>query len=120
MSRIGNPKLTQNAQSLRRNMTREERRLWYEFLRRLPVTVNRQKVIGTAIVDFYCAEQKLVIELDGSQHYSCEGEDSDRQRDQHLRALGLRVLRYSNRALNENFDAVCEDILLHLNLSKLK
>lgn len=116
MSRTGNPNLTKNAQTLRRNMTKEERRLWYEFLKPLPLTFNRQKVIGDYIVDFYCAQKKLVIELDGSQHYSEEGEAADQKRDAVLQALGLQVLRFSNRALREEFSSVQEEILAHLNL----
>lgn len=116
MSRTGNPNLTKNAQTLRRNMTKEERRLWYEFLKPLPLTFNRQKVIGDYIVDFYCAQKKLVIELDGSQHYSEEGEAADQKRDAVLQALGLQVLHFSNRALREEFSSVQEEILAHLNL----
>ena len=69
-------------------MTKEERRLWFDFLKQLPVTVNRQKVIDRYIVDFYCASRKLVIELDGSQHYENEGADADRERDHALNRLG--------------------------------
>ena len=108
-------KLTPLAQDLRRNMTKEERHLWYDFLRRLPVTFNRQKVIPPYIVDFYCAGAKLVIELDGSQHYERTGIVSDRERDAFLSGLGLTVLRYSNRDINQNFENVCQDILNHLS-----
>ena len=108
--KTNNPKLTQNAQSLRKNMTKEERHLWYDFLKTLPVTVNRQKVIGNYIVDFYCAEKTLVIELDGSQHYEQTGICADAARDAYLRSLGLTVLRYSNREVNQQFERVCEDI----------
>ena len=96
-------------------MTREERHLWYDFLRKLSKTVNRQKVIGPYIVDFYCASAKLVIELDGSQHYDTKGIRSDKERDAYLSSLGLRVLRYSNRDVNQSFDSVCEDILKKMN-----
>ena len=92
---MGNP-LRPHARNLRKEMTKEERRLWYEFLKGLPVTVHRQKVIGPYIVDFYIASVKTVIELDGSQHY--EGK-------------GLQVLRYSNLDVMRHFDAVCQDIL---------
>ena len=68
MNNTKNSALTNNAKLLRKNMTKEERRLWYDFLKTLPVTVNRQKVIGNCIVDFYIASFKTVIELDGSQH----------------------------------------------------
>ena len=109
-------KLTPLAQNLRHNMTKEERHLWYDFLRQLPVTVNRQKVIPPYIVDFYCASAKLVIELDGSQHYEETGVASDKKRDTFLAEQGLIVLRYSNREINRNFENVCQDILNHLNL----
>ena len=68
MNRMHNPKLSENAKALRKNMTKEERHLWYDFLRELPVMVHRQKVVGNYIVDFYVAEAKIAIELDGSQH----------------------------------------------------
>ena len=76
--------------------------------------VHRQKVIGRYVVDFYIAEAKLVIELDGSQHYEPEGQQSDYIRDQELASLGLRVLRYSNADVNQRFEGVCEDILNHI------
>ena len=91
-------------------MTKEERKLWYEFLKTLPLTVNRQKVIGNYIVDFYCAAAKLVIELDGSQHYEESGKEADRVRDEYLKSVGIKVLRYSNSDINTKFSAVCEDI----------
>ena len=97
-------------------MTKEERHLWYNFLKKLPLTVNRQKVIGHYIVDFYCAQAKLVIELDGSQHYETAGQAADRERDAALREFGLTVLRYSNTDIVRNFDAVCQDILQHIRL----
>ncbi len=97
-------------------MTKEERRLWYDFLKQLPLTFNRQKVIGPYIVDFYCASAKLVIELDGSQHYEKEGAASDRERDLALRQLGITVVRYSNDDINRDFDGVCTDLLSRLDL----
>ena len=116
MNQTNNPKLRKNAQKLRRNMTKEERRLWYDFLKQLPVTVNRQKVIDHYIVDFYCASRKLVIELDGSQHYEDKGADADRERDLALNRIGITVVRYSNEEVNRNFDGVCADLLLRLSL----
>ena len=109
--------LTPFAKQLRRNMTKEERHLWYDFLKSLPCTVHRQKVIGNYIIDFYCAGAKLVIELDGSQHYEESGKNADLARDSFLQSQGLTVLRYSNRDINCSFPAVCQDILLHINTS---
>ena len=106
--------LTQIAQTLRRNMTKEERHLWYDFLKSLPYAIKRQKVIGRYIVDFFIPQAALVIELDGSQHYEDEGALSDRQRDSDLQEQGFVVLRYSNYDVNCNFRAVCEDILNHI------
>ena len=114
MNETNNPKLKPYAQQLRREMTKEERRLWYDFLRHLPVTVNRQKVIGPYIVDFYCAAAKLVIELDGSQHYEAKGVAADAERDRYLAGLGLRVARYTNLDIQRDFEGVCEDILQRL------
>lgn len=110
MNKTNNSKLTENAKLLRKNMTDEERHLWYDFLKTLPVTVNRQKVIGKYIVDFYCSDAKVVIEIDGSQHYCEEGKQKDILRDEFLRSLGLTVLRYSNFDVKNNFEAVCNDI----------
>ena len=114
MNNFSNTNLTAFAKELRKNMTRHERHLWYDFLKTLPVTVHRQKVIGTYIVDFYIAEKKLIIELDGSQHYDLPGKLADAARDQYLREQGLTVLRYSNSDIDQNFPGVCTDILNHL------
>ena len=91
-------------------MTREERHLWYDFLKGLPVTFHRQKVIDQYIVDFYCASAKLVIEIDGSQHYEAEGIEFDAVRDEYLNSIGLTVKRYSNADVNQDFESVCLDI----------
>ena len=114
MNDTRNPLLTENAQRLRKEMTKEEKHLWYDFLKVLPVNVNRQKVIGSYIVDFYCAEARLVIELDGAQHYSLEGIEKDRERDRYLNSRGLTVLRYTNRQLRRKFKDVCSDIYFHI------
>ena len=116
MHKTKNPKLTPYARKLRREMTKEERRLWYEFLKSLPLTVHRQKVLGPYIVDFYCASRRVAIELDGSQHYVEEGPDRDLVRDAWLREQGITVLRYTNLEVERSFRAVCEDILRHLGL----
>ena len=114
MNTFANPKLTAFAKELRKNMTRQERHLWYDFLKTLPMTVHRQKVIGPYIVDFYIAGKKLVIELDGFQHYSIPGKQADAVRDGYLREQGLTVLRYSNSDVDRDFPGVCGDILAHL------
>ncbi len=95
-------------------MTKEERKLWYNFLRQLPCTVHRQYVIGQYIVDFYLAKAKIVIELDGSQHYKDSAVQHDAERDAFLHSQGITVLRYTNIEVNKKFRAVCEDILNHL------
>ena len=118
MSQLSNSRLTPNARSLRKNMTKEERHLWYDFLRNLPINVHRQKVIGRSIVDFYIAEAKLVIELDGSQHYEETTALKDMERDAYLRSLGISVVRYSNADGNKNFAAVCQDICYRLKLEE--
>ena len=120
LNQTNNPKLRQTAQKLRREMTKEERRLWYDFLKKLPLTVNRQKVIGHYNVDFYCASAKLVIELDGSQHYESGGTTSDRERDYALNQLGITVVRYPNSDINRNFDGVCADLLRRLQLPDIE
>lgn len=114
MDSMNNKNLSDLARSLRKNMTRHERHLWYDFLKELPVMVHRQKVIGPYIVDFYIAGKKLVIELDGSQHYSIPGKQADAIRDGYLREQGLTVLRYSNSDVDLDFPGVCGDILAHL------
>ena len=114
MNKTNNSKLTRFSQHLRKDMTKEESHLWYDFLKDLPITVNRQKVIGNYIVDFYCAAAKIVIEIDGYQHYLDEGEQKDIERDAFLQGLGLTVLRYSNRDIHRNFRGVCEDIYNYL------
>ena len=120
MNETNDPKLKPLAQVLRRRMTKEERHLWYDFLRKKPVTFQRQKVIGPYIVDFYCAKAHLVIEIDGAQHFEEEGKAKDRVRDAFLSELGIRVLRYSNVEINRNFRGVCEDILRYLPKDELR
>ncbi|MBQ4354334.1 MAG: endonuclease domain-containing protein [Clostridia bacterium] len=105
----------EKAQKLRKHMTPEEKHLWYDFLKPLSVTVNRQKIIGHYIVDFYCARAKLIIELDGAHHFSKDGQEYDRIRDRFLTGLGLTVLRYPNAAVRNHFDEVCEEILCYIN-----
>ena len=115
MNKNNNPYLTRFSQELRTNMTKEEKHLWYDFLKKLPYTVHRQKVIGKYILDFYCAEAEIAIELDGSQHYEQEAKKRDALRDEFLHQQGITVLRYSNITVNENFEGVCLDILKHFD-----
>jgi len=110
MNKNNNPELTQISQNLRKNMTKEERHLWYDFLKKLPITIQRQKVIGKYIVDFYCASANLLIEIDGSQHYELESIKEDATRDKYLKNLGLVVKRYANNEINNDFESVCLDI----------
>ena len=98
-------------------MTPEEKHLWYDFLKQLPVTVNRQKTIGNYITDFYIHSAKIVIELDGIQHELDEQKTIDKQRDDYLTSIGITVLRYTNTIVNKRFKYVCGDILHHLGLS---
>ena len=91
-------------------MTAEERHLWYDFLKSYPVKIMKQKPIGNYIVDFFCESAKLVIEIDGSQHFEEEGQAADAVRTAYLESLGLMVVRYSNREINREFRAVCENL----------
>lgn len=102
-----NKELTPLIKQLRREMTKEERHLWYDFLRTYPVRFSRQKALGRYIVDFYSAKAKLVIELDGSQHYGAEQVAKDAERTAFLNGYGLQVIRIPNHEVSENFEGVC-------------
>ena len=102
-----NANLIPYARDLRRNMTKEERHLWYDFLRNYPVKFVRQKVLGKYIADFYCAKAKLVVELDGSQHFEDEGSKKDAERTAYLAGFGITVLRIANNDVMKRFDGVC-------------
>ena len=110
MHKKRNPLLLPNARYLRRNMTKEERHLWYDFLRKYPVRFSRQKILGKYIADFYCARAKLVIELDGSQHYEEDAIRKDIQRTAFLEKYGIKVIRILNTDVNKNFEGVCKYI----------
>ena len=110
MNKKYNGTLIGKAKRLRREMTKEERHLWYDCLKQLPVTVHRQKVLGNFIVDFYIASCKIVIEVDGAQHYEDVHRQKDIQRDSELNQMGCTVLRYSNADINQRFQSVCDDI----------
>ena len=117
-----NKQLTPLAKQLRKEMTKEERHLWYDYLRTHPARFSRQKVLGKYIVDFYSAKAKLVIELDGSQHYEGNGATKDAERTAFLEGYGLRVLRIPNNEVNQNFRGVCEyiDDAVKQSLSQLR
>ena len=100
----------ENARRLRREMTPHERKLWYLFLRKYPVKIYKQRSIGKFIVDFYCASANLIIEVDGSQHYKTQGMAYDTDRSMYLSALGLDILRFSNRDIDRDFYGVCRKI----------
>ena len=107
MERRYNKENIPKAKALRKNMTKEERHLWYDFLRGYPVKFYRQKVMGKYIVDFYCAKARLVVELDGSQHYEEVGKQYDAERTAYLKEYGVSVLRIPNNEVNQNFRGVC-------------
>ena len=109
-----NKNLVGNARVLRKEMTKEERHLWYDFLRQHSLKFYRQKPIGNYIADFYCLSAKLVIELDGGQHYEPSGQEKDRMRTQALESMGLHVLRFSNLDVMKNFEGVCQTIEIEL------
>jgi len=102
--------MLRHSQKLRREMTKEERHLWYDFLKSYPVQFKRQQPIGNYIVDFYCFQAKLAVELDGSQHCEPEKIEYDRIRTAYLQEKGLYVLRFSNLDVMRNFHGVCEVI----------
>ena len=107
---------------LRREMTKEERHLWYDFLRSYPVRFSRQKVLGKYIADFYSAEARLVIELDGSHHYEDRNIEKDEDRTAFLEGYGLTVIRIPNNEVSRNFHGVCEyiDAAVKQSLSQLR
>ena len=105
-----NPSLVSNAKQLRKNMTKEERHLWYDYLRDYPIRFQRQKAIDNFIVDFYCHKAKLVIEIDGSQHFNEKGMQKDSFRTEILEGYDLKVIRFTNRHIDKNFKAVCQYI----------
>ena len=117
MDRKHNKSLVPNAKELRKNMTKEERHLWYDFLRSYPVRFSRQKILGRYIADFYSASAKLVIELDGSGHFEEEQEAYDKKRTEYLQHMGLQELRYTNLQIAREFQNVCEDIYKHIEFA---
>ncbi|CCI00800.1 endonuclease domain-containing protein [Microcystis aeruginosa] len=102
-----NPKLVERAKELRKNMTKAERKLWYEYLKNFQYRVHRQRPIDQFIVDFYCPELKLVIEIDGDSHNSEDAQNYDLERTQILAGYGLIVIRFTNQEVLSNFEGVC-------------
>ena len=109
-----------NSQTLRKNMTSEERHLWYDFLSKSNIKAKRQKVLYNYILDFYIPEVKIAIELDGRQHGRDENKEADKLRDDFLKSKGIQVLRYTNVQVNENFSGVCKDIQKHYEERKAR
>ena len=107
MSYSRNHTLLRNARSLRKGMTKEERHLWYDFLRAYPIKVYRQRIIGNYIADFYCHRARLVIELDGAQHYTLEGKNYDELRTEAIGKYGIKVIRFQNSDIDDAFAGVC-------------
>ena len=105
-----NKKIVPIAKTLRKNMTKEERHLWYDYLREHPIRFIRQKIISNYIADFYCAKAKLVIELDGSQHFEEEQIEYDKKRTETFKYFGIDVVRIPNNEINKNFKGVCDYI----------
>ena len=110
LPRKHNKSLVPFAKDLRKNMTKEERHLWYDFLRKYPVKFTRQMVLGQYIADFYSAEAQIVIELDGSQHYTPEAKEYDLIRTEFMQQYGIQVVRVNNMEITRNFDGVCRHI----------
>ena len=102
------PLLTVRAREMRKNMTPEERHLWYDFLKTCRNHVKRQYVLGSYILDFYCVESNLVIEVDGRQHYDEKNRDYDARRTAYIEQFGLQVVRILNRDIHKNFSSVCQ------------
>lgn len=105
-----NNKLLNVAKMLRRNMTKQENHLWFDFLRHYPVKIYKQRIIDNFIADFYCHQARLVIELDGAHHYTEEGKLYDEARTEIIKKYGIRVLRFSNSDIDDRFQGVCEMI----------
>ena len=111
-----NPNLKQNARTLRKNMTEKEKKLWNHIRNKQlkGMQFQRQKVLGDYIVDFYCPNGKLVVELDGGQHFSDESIRDDKLRDEYLNRMGYTVLRFTNHEIDVNFENVLNEIFRHL------
>ena len=118
LNRKHNKDLVRVAKNLRSNMTKEEKHLWYDYLKNYKVSFLRQKILGKYVADFYCAKANLVIELDGSQHYQEKELDYDKARTEYLSKFNIKVVRIPNNEVNKNFDGVCRyiDMTVQQNL----
>lgn len=118
LNRKHNKDLIRVAKNLRSNMTKEEKHLWYDYLKNYKVRFSRQKILGKYVADFYCAKANLVIELDGSQHYQEKELDYDKARTEYLSKFNIKVVRIPNNEVNKNFDGVCRyiDMTVQQNL----
>lgn len=105
-----NHRMLSQARKLRREMTPQERKLWYLFLKDYPVKIYRQRIIESFIVDFYCSSAKLVIELDGQPHFTAQGQQYDAERSRILKSYGLRVIRFTDHDVDTKFSQVCDAI----------
>jgi very-short-patch-repair endonuclease len=103
--------LIENARDLRKTMPPAERRLWFDGLRTLKQKFRRQRPIGSYIVDFYCAEARLIVELDGATHDCDSAQQYDAARTAFLESLGLRVIRFSNEDVLRNLEGVLVEIV---------
>ena len=105
-----NRKMRERTRELRKNMTPQEKHLWYDYLSSYDIKIYRQRSIGGFIVDFYCSKAKLAIEIDGSQHYTEEGIEYDKERSFVLNKYGVTTIRFSNLDIDKNFEGVCQEI----------
>ncbi|MBR3763735.1 MAG: endonuclease domain-containing protein [Clostridia bacterium] len=106
-----NPAILPRARALRKNMTPQERHLWYDFLRDYPVKIYKQRPIESFIADFYCSSALLVIEIDGSQHFTEQGLAYDRERSAIFQSYGIQVIRFTNHEVDTQFNSVCSQIM---------
>ena len=107
MRRERNENLQGNARELRKNMTPEEKHLWYDFLSNYSPRFRRQEILGEYIVDFYCREAKIVVEIDGAQHFTPNSIEYDKSRTEYFSQFGIEVIRFLNRDIHLNFESVC-------------
>ena len=110
MSLPKNNKLLDKAKALRHNMTPQEEYLWYRYLKKYPIKIYKQRIIGNYIVDFYCHQARLAIEIDGAHHFTVDGKFNDKARTEMLEEYGLYVLRFSNSDIDNHFFDVCNTI----------